>query len=83
MTDRIPFDNLDRQMLARFDSDVEINSSGDIAVITDCKIEIVRVADDKLELTVKFSELDFPILLLRAKTLEQLNIAAPATDLKT
>jgi hypothetical protein len=64
MTDRIPFDNLDRQMLARFDPDVEINGSSEVAVIKgSMRIEIVRVADDKLELTVGFSELDFPILL--------------------
>ena len=36
--------------------------------------KLVRTADDRLQLTIEFSEQEFPILLSRTQTLRELNI---------
>lgn len=71
---RLKFDPVDLRLLAAFNSSVIIDDNNESAVITDCKVTIVRPSDDKLELTIEFAELDFPILLLRSKTLEELGV---------
>jgi hypothetical protein len=72
---RLKFDSMDRQMLTRFDPDVEISNNDEIAVIKGpMRIEIVRIADDKLELNIGFAELDFPIVLSRSQTMSRLGV---------
>ena len=71
----LKFDSLDRRLLARLDPDFAIDDSGEVASVNGpMRIEIVRVADDQLELTIEFSELEFPILLPRARTMERLGV---------
>ena len=73
------FDSLDRKILAALDDSFIVDDNNEVATITGAiTIKIVRIADDRLELTIEFSELEFPIVLSRAKTLEQLDIADPS-----
>ena len=71
----LKFDAVDRRALLRLDPEVAIDPSGEVATIEgDVKVEVTRIAADKFELLIKFPELDFPVILLRSKTLDSLDV---------
>jgi len=71
----LKLDSLDQRLLAALDEGFIIDDSGESASISGPSIRIVRTADDKLELTIEFSGVEFPIVLSRTQTLRQLHIA--------
>jgi hypothetical protein len=76
MTDRVRLDLQDRAALRALDSDFAIDAGGEIATIAgDIKIEIIRVAGDRFQLTITFAgDKEFLILLSRDQTLKQLGV---------
>jgi hypothetical protein len=71
----LKFDPTDLRLLSAFDSSVIIDDDNESAVITDCKVTIVRSEDDIMELLVEFPNLELPIRLSRTRLLKTLNIA--------
>ena len=74
MTDRIPFNEQDKRLLAALDGSCIIDDSNEVAVITDCKIKITRIAADQLEMEVEFANVKLPILMLRSQTMQRFGI---------
>jgi hypothetical protein len=70
------FDSQEKSMLAALDPDFTISADNETAMLNDVKVKIVRVADDRLELTLELASVDFPIALSRTQTLKQLGIKA-------
>ena len=76
MAPRLKFDSLDKRLLAARDPDFVIDASNEAAEVSGpMTIRIVRTADDRLQLTIDFSGVEFPIVLSRTQTLRQLHIA--------
>ena len=69
-------DSLDRRLISALDESFIIDDSGESASISGLTIKIVRPADDRLELTIEFNNVEFPILMSRTQTLRQLHVAA-------
>jgi hypothetical protein len=68
-------DDLDRRVLAAFTEDYSITPDGETGVISsDIKIKLTRTEADRYELLIEFANLQFPIAMLRGKTLASLNI---------
>lgn len=72
----LKFDSLDKRLLTALDPDFVIDASGEAASISGLTIRIVRPADDRLELTIEFNNVELPVLLSRSQTLRQLHIAS-------
>jgi hypothetical protein len=74
MADRVRFDSRDKAALRKLDTDFTIAADGEVATIAgNIEIEIVRVAGERFQLTLNFpGGMEFPILLSRSRTLEQL-----------
>lgn len=72
---RLKFDPVDLRLLAAFDSSFIVDDNNELASVSGCKIEIVRIDVDKLELTVVFDKVEFPILMSRSQTLKELHVA--------
>jgi hypothetical protein len=70
----LKFDALDRQILAALDGGFVVEDN-ELAVLRGAiAIEIVRVADDRLEMMVEFAKVKFPIVMSRSRTAQELGV---------
>jgi hypothetical protein len=68
-------DDKDKAMLAALDEDFIVSADGETATISeDIRIHITRPADNQIQFLIEFQNLEFPVLLLRDKTLTTLGI---------
>ena len=71
-------DDQDKQILLALDASFIVDDDKEVATLSGpTTITIIRTAADRLEMTVEFANIDFPIAMLRSQTLKSLGIEHP------
>ena len=73
---RLQFDTQDRAALQALDHDFEVSNDGETASITgEMTVEVIRAADDQLQLTITFpGGEEFIVRLARSQLLQELDV---------
>ena len=71
-------DDVDRQILLALDAGFVVEDDEQVATLSGpITIKVIRDAEDILEMTIEFANIDFPIKMSREQTIKSLRIEHP------